>query len=94
VLVVGKNGPKLKEASSDSTAKSVCSHEGAQITCQNQKSTLAQLAQNLPRWVRADFFGMPVVDMTGLNGVYDFSLTWTWTERPLSAGGRFSSVLL
>ena len=91
-LLVGRNGPKFNEAAADSVAKSVCSHEGGLNTCAIQKSTMAQLAQNLPRWVRADFFGMPVVDLTGLNGAYDFTLTWTWTARPLSAGEGVSQA--
>jgi uncharacterized protein (TIGR03435 family) len=84
-LVVGKNGPKFKGAAADSPPKFTCSHEGAQNICENHKSTMAELTRNLPRWVRADFFGMPIVDLTGLTGVYDFTLTWTWTDRPLSA---------
>jgi uncharacterized protein (TIGR03435 family) len=81
-LVVGKKGPKLLEASADSQRKSTCSRQGTQITCHNQMLTMADLAENLPRWVSRDWFGMPVVDQTGLHGVYKFDLTWTPTNRP------------
>jgi uncharacterized protein (TIGR03435 family) len=81
-LVVGKKGPKLQEASADSRVKSTCSREGTQLTCRNQKLSMADLAQNLPRWVSRDWFGIPVVDQTGIHGVYDFSLTWTLTNKP------------
>jgi uncharacterized protein (TIGR03435 family) len=80
-LVVGKKGPTLHEASADSQVKSTCSREGTQLTCQNQKLTMADLAQNLPRWVSRDWFGLPIVDQAGLHGVYDFSLTWTLTNK-------------
>jgi uncharacterized protein (TIGR03435 family) len=80
-LVVGKDGPRLREAPADSQIKSTCSRQGTQLTCQNQKTTMAQLAQNLPRWMPRDWFDLPVVDLTGLRDAYDFSLTWTLTSR-------------
>ena len=91
-LVVGKNGPKLKEASAGSQVKSTCSRQGTQISCQNQKLSMADLAQNLPRWVSRDWFDLPIVDQTGLPGVYDFSLTWTPSNRPDSAAGGTSEA--
>jgi uncharacterized protein (TIGR03435 family) len=84
-LVVGKNGPKLKNSSPDSTVQSTCSRQGMKLTCVNQRSTIGQLAQNLPRWLPRDWLGLPVVDQTGLDGAYDFSLTWTMTDRSPSA---------
>ncbi len=80
-LVADKKGPKLQEAAADSQVKSTCNREGTQLTCRNQKLTMADLAQNLPRWVGRDWFGLPIVDQTGLHGVYDFSLTWTLTNN-------------
>jgi len=84
--VVARNGPKLQEASADSPVKSTCSREGMQITCRNQKTTMADLARNLPRWVSRDWFDLPIMDQTGLQSAYNFSLTWTLTDRPPSAG--------
>lgn len=85
-LVVGKNGPKLKESSADNQVKPGCNRQGVQLTCSSQKTTMAKLAENLPRWVSRDWFGMPIVDQTGLAGAYDFSLTWTLTDRRDEAG--------
>jgi uncharacterized protein (TIGR03435 family) len=80
-LVVAKNGPKLHPASPDSTRRNPCTRDGLQLTCQSQKSSMADLAQSLPRWVSMNWFGMPIVDRTGLSGAYDFSLTWTMTRK-------------
>ncbi len=80
-LVVARNGPKLNPAAPDSIRRIACSRDGLQLTCQSQKSSMADLAQNLPRWVSTNWFGMPIVDRTGLSGAYDFSLTWTMTRK-------------
>jgi uncharacterized protein (TIGR03435 family) len=57
------------------------------VTCVSQNSTIDLLAQNLRRWLPGDWLDLPVVDQTGLKGGYDFSLTWTMTDRSPSAGG-------
>lgn len=85
-LVVGDKGPKLKESAADSVEKEGCSRNGAQITCQSQKTTMANLARNFPRWGPLDWFDLPVVDQTGFNGFYDFTLTFTQTKRPDGSG--------
>jgi uncharacterized protein (TIGR03435 family) len=84
-LVVGKQGPKLKETSADNQGKSGCSRLGTQVTCQSYRTTMAQLAEQIPRWLPRDWLGLPLVDRTGLQGTYDLSLTWTLTERPPGA---------
>ena len=91
-LVVGKNGPKLQESAADSTvrAKSTCSRQGLQLTCKCQKMTMQGLTENLPRWMSRDWFDLPIVDQTDLAGAYDFSVTWTPTDRrddTIDAGG-------
>lgn len=86
-LVAGKTGPKFKEASADSPEKVTCSRPDSQVTCRNQKTTMAQLAQNLPRWVSRNFFDLPVLDRTELHGVYDFSLTWTFPALTVTRSG-------
>ncbi len=79
--MVARNGPKLNPAAPDSIRRTPCTRDGLQLTCQSQKSSMADLAQNLPRWVSTNWFGMPIVDRTGLSGAYDFSLTWTMTRK-------------
>jgi uncharacterized protein (TIGR03435 family) len=80
-LVVAKNGPKLQPAAPGGSRRTPCTPDGLQLTCQSQNSTMADLAQNLPRWVSMNWFGLPIVDRTGLSGAYDFSLTWTMTRK-------------
>jgi uncharacterized protein (TIGR03435 family) len=44
--------------------------------------SMADLARNL-----APFTGRPIVDKTGLTGVYDLDLTWTPDEAPPAPDG-------
>ena len=81
-LVVGKNGLKLQPSATESEFKATCGREGAQIACRCRKTTMAQLAEQLPHWVSRPLFDAPVVDQTGLQGTYDFSLIWTPTDKP------------
>jgi uncharacterized protein (TIGR03435 family) len=85
-LVVGKQGPKLKESSDENQVKPGCGRQGVQLTCSSHRSTMARLAEDLHRWVSRDWFGLPIVDQTGLQGVYDFTLTWTPTPKPDEPG--------
>ncbi|MGA2272279.1 MAG: TIGR03435 family protein [Bryobacteraceae bacterium] len=81
-LVLGKKGPKLQPSATESEFKTTCGRQGAQIACQCKKTTMAQLAEQLPHWVSRPLFDAPVVDQTGLSGFYDFSLSWTPTDSP------------
>jgi len=81
-LMVGKKGPKLREAAADSPLTKECTRQGLQVTCQARKITTAELAERLLHWVSRNWFGLPIVDQTGLTGAYDLSLTWTPTNRP------------
>jgi uncharacterized protein (TIGR03435 family) len=56
---------------------------------------MAKLARDFPRRGPQDWFDLPVVNQTGLNGFYDFTLTFTETKRPdRSDGGDLSTVPL
>ena len=86
-LVLDKKGPKLKASPADTPVRDTCSMQVRKVTCVSQNSTIDLLAQNLRRWLPGDWLDLPVVDQTGLKGGYDFSLTWTMTDRSPSAGG-------
>jgi uncharacterized protein (TIGR03435 family) len=92
VLIVGKNGPKLKESPPDSDTG-----EGAAIglsmtpagvgRIEVKHGNMTSLANTLSRVV-----GRPVVDMTGLTARYDFDLEFVHEDAggtllPASPGG-------
>lgn len=81
-LVVGKNGPKnLKPSKSQDVATSYNEQmkpmPGQPINLTVKKFTMARLAQEL------SFTGKPVVDKTGLDGEYDFTLSWDENQGPV-----------
>jgi uncharacterized protein (TIGR03435 family) len=86
-LVVAKGGPKFQAASAGSETMNKCSGKDQQLTCLNRKSTMADLVRNLPRWMSRDWFDLPIVDQTGLEGTYDFTLAWTSTRRADDTSG-------
>jgi uncharacterized protein (TIGR03435 family) len=74
-LVVAKSGLKLKpaEPGDDDTQ-----HTGGRIqSLAVKKTSMTRLASLVSRYL-----SIPVVDHTGLDGVYDFDLRWTNEERP------------
>jgi len=93
-LVAGKN-PKLKDA--DLSARSGCRLSLGQTgtgnatiplriyTCQNM--TMARFAE-LIRPVAAAYLDRPVVDLTGLKGAYDFTVSWTGKGMLKAGQGR------
>ncbi len=84
-LTVGKL--KLKEA--DPAARSTCKQSAADgarnLTCQN--TTMAQFSERL-RNAAAAYLDHPVVDMTGLKGAYDFTLSFAPRARLMAGGDR------
>jgi uncharacterized protein (TIGR03435 family) len=86
VLVVGKNGPKLKKSEEDSGGPAPAGPPGlfggrgrvqmgrGRLTAKN--STVSGFADILSRQL-----DRPVVDGTGIQGLYDFTLEWTPDER-------------
>jgi uncharacterized protein (TIGR03435 family) len=67
-LVVAKGGPKLKEA-----AESKFSANRGTGHLEIHHADMALFARNIP----VDAVDLPIVDMTGLQGYFDFALDWT-----------------
>jgi uncharacterized protein (TIGR03435 family) len=80
-LIAPKRDPRLKQA--DPASRATCKRTVATnstglpmatLTCQN--TTLAQLAEKLPAMAPA-YVDHPAVDAAGLEGGWDFALSWT-----------------
>jgi uncharacterized protein (TIGR03435 family) len=90
VLLVGKNGPKLKESpvepgGADGANFGMSMSAAGVGRMDVKRCDMAALANTLPRLV-----GRPVVDMTGLASRYDFELEFTREDvngMVLPAGG-------
>jgi uncharacterized protein (TIGR03435 family) len=89
-LVVRKGGPKLANAAGsgepdceDYQPKGPNYYGGSHQLCTNMR--MADLALKLPELARA-YVDRPVVDLTGLTGVYDFKLDWVG-RRSIDNGG-------
>ena len=87
-LVAPKRDAKLKKA--DESNRSGCKYAAASAvlskvyTCLNV--TMAQFADRLPT-ISPAYFDRPVVDATGLQGSFDFILSFTPKGSPLLGGG-------
>ena len=66
-LILGKDGPKLTESKSDGPG--VTSEEGGHLAF--RAASMSALARRLSQQLHE-----PVSDLTGLKGVYDFTLDW------------------
>lgn len=89
-LRTAKNGPKLKEAESGESQIGVRIHGVGHLT--GTKASMEQLAETLSdvRLNGRPMLDRPVLDGTGLKGVYDFTLEWTPDLAPVdgaAAGG-------
>jgi uncharacterized protein (TIGR03435 family) len=62
-------------------ARPGCELKGLQLTCRYPKITVAEFAQEIPHWLSQHWLAYPVVDQTGIQGVYDVSLTFTMTNH-------------
>jgi uncharacterized protein (TIGR03435 family) len=94
-LIAQKRDPRLKQAdpASRATCKRTVANNAngvplATLTCQN--TTLAQLAEKLPAMAPA-YVDHPAIDLTGLDGGYDFALSWT-PRAQFEGGGQRGQV--
>jgi uncharacterized protein (TIGR03435 family) len=71
-LVVGKNGAKLHEADAASTDGSSGIRASILGHLTGKKASMADLAASL-----TSIFGRPVLDQTGIKGLFDLQLNWT-----------------
>jgi uncharacterized protein (TIGR03435 family) len=73
-LIIGKNGPKLKESAPDAVFSGYGGVNGRNQSMKQTKADSADIAQAI-----ANMFGpdRPVVDKTGLAGLYDFFIEAT-----------------
>ncbi|HKE24041.1 MAG TPA: TIGR03435 family protein [Bryobacteraceae bacterium] len=77
-LVVGKNGPKLKESSPDAAPTGHLQVHGRNYEVTLTKATMDDVVDA----VANSFLDRPVVDKTGLTGIYDLKLVYTPSTRP------------
>ena len=85
-LVVGKNGPRLKEAKGDSGA-ATRGLQGGRGQLTGLGADMGMLAGRLAAALK-----QPVVDRTGLGGRYDFKLQWTPDPPPARVPEEFASA--
>jgi uncharacterized protein (TIGR03435 family) len=81
-LVVGKNGPKLKESAPDADPWAHTGVSGRNYEVTMPKATMEGLVKEISN---AAFLDRPVLDKTGLTGTYDIRLTYT-PENRMSRG--------
>jgi uncharacterized protein (TIGR03435 family) len=87
-LVVGKNGPKLREHFGAGTSGIGASSEAGKAEITGTKVTMARLAEYLSGQA-----GRPVVDNTHLQGEYDFRVEWATEETITSSDPSLFTAL-
>jgi uncharacterized protein (TIGR03435 family) len=75
VLVVAKNGPKLAKSAGGPTQCKWNPVANGMIERECRNMTMRDFADSMPGWGMARI-DLPVVDMTGLDGAFDFKLQW------------------
>jgi uncharacterized protein (TIGR03435 family) len=80
-LEIGNGAPKMKESPSAAIGPARCvrsfaEREGATLAAECTHMTSADIAQQVMALAPGYFRDAPVVDVTGLTGVYDFKLEW------------------
>jgi uncharacterized protein (TIGR03435 family) len=76
-MMAAKDGPKLQKTAGGAQ-QCRWNNSGADLVrreCRN--TTMEELASSMPRWGMAGKVDLPVVDLTGIKGAYDFQLEWS-----------------
>jgi uncharacterized protein (TIGR03435 family) len=94
VLAAGKTKPKISE--SDGTGDAGCQYEqqpagSAVIAYACRNATMAAFAERL-REVASDYIKVPVVNATGLDGLWDFELHWNRRSQVAPGGAERTTI--
>ena len=96
-LEQGKGPLKMKESQEGTTGAARCvrsfgRREGATLAAECTHMTSADIAQQVMALAPGYFRDAPVVDLTGLGGIYDFKLEWV-TAIEVNAGSPGPTML-
>ena len=96
-LTIGKNGPKLQDAKTDNAlavnADGTTARYRMQIGPGNKTFAWSTSMKGLADFL-ARQLSRPVLDKTGLTGIYDFALDWTPDAPPNSSSDAANGVTL
>jgi uncharacterized protein (TIGR03435 family) len=76
-MVTGKAGPKLQPATGGPQRCTWNNPGSGMIQRECHNMTMEELASAMPKWGMAGKVDLPVVDLTGIKGAYDFRLEWS-----------------
>jgi uncharacterized protein (TIGR03435 family) len=88
-LVVGKNGPKLKESAPDAEKRLTLGSADGHTRMTVTKGDMAQLVGEFSNINGVD---RPTIDKTGLTGAYDYQLDWSRGEPGSNAPVIFTAI--
>lgn len=97
-LIVGKNGPRLPDAKTDDTrgfpnADGTAARSRIQIGPASKTYAYSTSMKTLGDFLTR-FLSRPVLDKTGLTGVYDFTLEWVPDAPPASSPDAANGLML
>lgn len=94
-LTAPKGKVRLKETNGEEHAGCKRAPKDGALVYSCRNTTMAQLADKLPDVAGAAAYlnEHPMVDLTGLQGSYDFDITWAPPARVYGRGGQGDSVL-